>query len=58
MGGKITDYLGKNLAEVFGTKTGRIFIDRLELASKSAKPIQFEDRCEGKQELQVVPFDT
>lgn len=44
IGGKLSDYLGKNLIEVFGIKTGQIFIERLKLSSKSARPIQFEDR--------------
>jgi len=50
MDGKPSDYIGKNLIDIFGQESGQYFIERLSMASKSDKPIQFEDliRIKGK----------
>jgi PAS domain S-box-containing protein len=44
MGGKASDYIGKNLTDIFGQESGEYFIERLRLASKSDRPVQFEDQ--------------
>jgi PAS domain S-box-containing protein len=43
LGGKVEDYIGKNLTEVFGKEVGQLYIDRIILAAKSEKPLIFED---------------
>jgi two-component system sensor histidine kinase UhpB len=43
LGGKATDYIGKNLLEIFGKDKGKIFIDRLILAASSENSLFFED---------------
>jgi PAS domain S-box-containing protein len=49
-GGKASDYLGKNLTDVFGNEAGKRFIDRLKLAAESESPLIFKDyiELEGK----------
>ena len=46
LGGKTTDYIGKNLTEVFGKETGQIYNDRIKIVAESDKPVQYEDYVE------------
>jgi PAS domain S-box-containing protein len=46
LGGKSSDYIGKNLTEVFGNERGNVFIDRLKTAAISETPVVFEDYIE------------
>jgi PAS domain S-box-containing protein len=43
LGGKTSDYIGKNLTEVYGIEAGKIFIERLNTAALSEDPVIFED---------------
>ena len=48
MGGSETDFVGKNLKDVFGMEKGNYFIERLKLAARSEIPLQFEDKIDLK----------
>jgi PAS domain S-box-containing protein len=43
MGGKPSDYIGKNLTDVFGKEKGDFFIERLKLTAESEIPLKYED---------------
>jgi PAS domain S-box-containing protein len=43
LGGKVTDYIGKNLSEVYGEATSIVYLKRLYDASISEIPVQYED---------------
>jgi PAS domain S-box-containing protein len=43
LGGKPSDYIGKNLTEVFGDEAGKIYIERFKAAAISDIPIIYED---------------
>lgn len=43
LGGKSSDYVGKNLTDVFGKEKGDFFIKRLKLTAESEIPLKYED---------------
>jgi len=43
LGGKMEDYEGKSLIEIFGEETGSVYLKRMQDASKSDKSLEFED---------------
>ncbi|MEI6049906.1 MAG: PAS domain S-box protein [Bacteroidota bacterium] len=42
-GGKASDYIGKNLTEIFGNEDGQVFIKRLNFTVESGSSLQYED---------------
>ncbi len=50
LGGNPSDYIGKNLSEIFGKKKGQFFINRLRVAAESKVPLKYKDyvRLAGK----------
>lgn len=51
LGGKVSDYIGKNLAGVYGKEISKVFINRLRLAAESEDSLQYEDnlKLSGKE---------
>jgi two-component system, NarL family, sensor histidine kinase UhpB len=50
LGGKTSDYIGKNLTEVYGNEASKVYIERLKSAAVSEDPMIYEDYVdmEGK----------